>query len=99
MSSDGAILIIRAKPGISKPRKPKIVDIGEGKSAIELAVNAPAQDGKANKAILKALAQELEIPVCSLSILSGETSRLKRILIASPTPERQSRISQWLQSL
>ncbi len=101
-AANGVVVLVRAKPGIAKPRKPKIVEIGEGKRAVELAVNAPAQDGKANKAILETLARELGIPARALSILSGETGRLKRVLIAcgagdvSARQEMLERLASWL---
>ncbi|MER2520003.1 MAG: DUF167 domain-containing protein [Bdellovibrionales bacterium] len=96
-TANGVVLLVRAKPGISKSRKPKIVEIGDGQSAVEIAINAPAQDGKANKALLAALAEQLDIPQNALSIVSGETNRLKRILIKGDPATQHLAITQWLE--
>jgi len=44
-------------------------------------VTAPAVDGAANKALIKYLATILSIPPSQISLVSGETSRMKRVRI------------------
>lgn len=54
----------------------------EGPQAIphlKLKVTAPAEDGKANDAVLALLSRTLELPVSQLTITSGATSRFKRL--------------------
>jgi uncharacterized protein (TIGR00251 family) len=46
-----------------------------------VAVQAPAVDGKANSAILKELAKAFDLRPRDFTILSGETSRDKRIQV------------------
>ncbi len=77
----GLRLTVRAKPGISRARDVKVVDIGDGKRAIEVAVSAEAKEGKANQAIIERLAKELGISKKQIDIKSGETGRLKIICI------------------
>ena len=48
-------------------------------SALKIALHAPAVDGKANKALIDFLADLLEIKKRDISILSGETSREKKV--------------------
>lgn len=45
-------------------------------------VNAPAEDGKANKAVIQLLAKELGIAKSRIKILKGELNREKEILIS-----------------
>jgi len=54
--------------------------------ALKLKVRAPAQDDKANQAVLALLAALLDVPVSRLTISSGRTSRSKRVLIAEADP-------------
>jgi len=44
-----------------------------------LRVNAPAQEGKANKAVIKLLSEFFDIPKSMVIILKGETNRNKTI--------------------
>jgi uncharacterized protein (TIGR00251 family) len=88
----GCILAVRGQPGA---RRSGIV--GEHGGALKIAVTAPAEQGKANKAILELLAEVLELKGSQLELLSGGAARDKRVLIRGLTPaEVQARIAPWL---
>jgi hypothetical protein len=53
----------------------------EWRKTIGCRVSAPAQEGKANRAVLALIAKTLELPVSSVSIQSGSASSLKRVLV------------------
>ena len=65
---------------IPKAKKEKIV---EENGVFKVYVNAPAVDGKANKALIEVLAQHFGVKKRDISILSGEKSRAKIIGIRS----------------
>ena len=46
-----------------------------------VSVQAPAMDGKANEAVIKALAKALGIKARSIKIVHGELSRDKRVVV------------------
>jgi len=50
-----------------------------GRAVLKLRVAAAAADGAANAAVLALLAKALGVPKSRLSILRGETARLKQI--------------------
>lgn len=75
-SGSGIIIPIKVQPNASKERI-----VGEHDGQLKIAVAAPPEKGKANKAVIKLIAKKLNIKVSSISILSGETSRDKRLLI------------------
>jgi len=52
------------------------------RKAIIVRTKAPAVQGKANKAILGLIAQQLHLKEKSLSLISGHTSSVKRICIS-----------------
>lgn len=54
----------------------------EWRKAIGVRVAAPALEGRANRAILKLVAESLDVPVSSVSLKSGATSSQKRVLVA-----------------
>jgi uncharacterized protein (TIGR00251 family) len=47
--------------------------------ALRVAVTAPPEKGKANAAILRLLAEILDVSLSSIRIVAGETSRRKRV--------------------
>ncbi len=73
----GLRLTVRAKPSQSRAKAIRVVDIGNGKRAIEISISADAQEGKANKALIDRLAEECGVNKRQIAIKSGETSRLK----------------------
>ena len=80
--ADGVRVTVRAKPGLSRARDVKVVDIGDGKRAVEVSVAAAAQDGKANRALVERLAEEWGLGKKQISIKTGETGRLKIVEIS-----------------
>ncbi|MAG03849.1 MAG: hypothetical protein CL406_04470 [Acidimicrobiaceae bacterium] len=61
-----------------------------------VAVDAPAMDGKANLAVIKALADALGVPRRSLTIVGGERSRNKVLELADPPSDFTTRLERLL---
>jgi uncharacterized protein (TIGR00251 family) len=74
--AEGCVLAVRAQPGARKAGV-----MGEQAGALKVAVTAPAQDGRANKALLEELRDALQLKRSQLELAGGETSRDKRVLI------------------
>lgn len=72
----GTILPVRAHAG---SRKNGI--LGEHNGMLRVAVAASPEKGKANKAIIGVLADELQMAKASIELIAGETSQQKRFLI------------------
>lgn len=87
------ILSIRVTPRSSKP------GIGEWKSGpggrpfLEVRVAAAPSDGAANDEVIRLLAKALGVPKGSIGIVSGESSRLKRIELPLDESEIRARLS------
>ena len=79
-SKEGVLLHVHAQPGA---RRNGI--LGERAGALRVAVTAPPDKGKANAAILEVLAEALRLKPSQVVLVSGETSRRKRILLAGGT--------------
>ena len=54
----------------------------DGRPVLKLRVAAAAADGAANAAVLALLAKALRRPKSSLTLVAGQTARLKRIEVA-----------------
>ena len=78
---DGAVTVdIEVQPGA---KRQGILDVNEWRGCVSVAVRAQAQKGKANNAVLHVLSTALDVPKNQLKIISGLTSRMKRIRIDS----------------
>jgi uncharacterized protein (TIGR00251 family) len=74
--AEGLLLVVRAQPGA---RRSGIV--GEQAGALKVAVTAPPEDGRANKALVEVLREGLGLKRSQVELFSGQTSRAKRFLI------------------
>lgn len=60
--------------------------------AMKLRLAAPPVDGKANAALCAFLAEFCGVPKSAVSLLSGETSRAKRVRVENATPAAVDRL-------
>lgn len=63
------------------PRARQNAITGTVGDALKLSLTAPPVDGKANQAVVEFFADFFQIPRSSITIASGETSRLKTVRI------------------
>lgn len=73
---EGSVLPIHLQPG---SRRAGIV--GRHGTALKVAVTAAPEKGKANRALLDLLHKQLGVKRAALEIISGHTSRDKRVLL------------------
>jgi uncharacterized protein (TIGR00251 family) len=79
---EGVLLPVRAQPGARKAGV-----LGEQAGSLKVAVTAPPEDGRANKALLEVLREVLELKRSQIELASGETSREKKFLVRGVTRE------------
>jgi uncharacterized protein (TIGR00251 family) len=92
--AEGVILPIRAQPGARKQGV-----MGEQNGALKLAVNAPADAGRANKALVELLRELLGVKRSQVELLQGEKNRDKRFLVRGVArAELEGRIARLLVS-
>jgi uncharacterized protein len=60
---------------------------------LRVVVNASPTDGKANRAVVLALADAFGVPPSAVTILRGETSRKKTVRIVGATAAALDRLS------
>jgi uncharacterized protein len=73
----GSLLSVVVVP---RAGKPTIAQLAEG--TIQIRVVAPPVEGAANAALLRFLADILDVPRSRIEVVSGASSRRKRIFIA-----------------
>ena len=67
------------------PRARKNAITGATGDALKLAITAPPVEGKANQACIEFLAEFLNVPRASVTIIAGQSSRNKVVRVAGRT--------------
>jgi uncharacterized protein YggU (UPF0235/DUF167 family) len=77
-------IAVRAKPGVKRAYVKETTDLFEksGERRFVVAVNERAVDGKANRAIERALAEHFNVAPSGVRIVSGVTAKEKIVEIA-----------------
>ena len=73
-SKEGVIIQVHASPRASKTQVQ-----GLHGDALKIRLQAPPVDGKANETLIEVLAKTLGIPQRQITLISGQTSRQKRL--------------------
>ena len=78
----GSMLSVTVVPRAGKSSLERLAD-----GTLRIRVAAPPVDGAANAALLRFLANTLDVPRSRLAITSGESSRHKRIVVEGVAPD------------
>lgn len=87
MTRDELIPAVKAQQGGSvvcchvQPNASKTAVVGMYGEELKVSLKTPPVDGKANKELCRFLADEFSLPASSVQLISGQTSRRKRILV------------------
>ena len=86
------ILAIRVTPRAAKPGIGGWRAGADGREELEVRVAEAPADGAANEAVIRLLAKALGVSRSELSIVSGQTSRHKRVAIPFELDEARPRL-------
>jgi len=78
----GVILTLHIQPGAKKTEV-----AGPHGDALKIRLAAPPVDGKANAALLEFIAAKVGVGRTAVELVSGQTSRAKRVRVAGVAPE------------
>jgi len=87
VSSDGIVLSLHIQPRASKNEVCGVQD-----QALKIRLTSPPVDGAANKLCREFLAGLFKVPKSAVEIISGETSRHKRVRISGSDIARLTQI-------
>jgi uncharacterized protein len=93
-TSEGLVLTL-----LIQPRASQDGFAGIQGQAVKLRLTAPPVDGAANKRCIAFLSKQIHIPKSSITIIAGETGRLKRVLIRCKDGPERSEIKKSLTTL
>ena len=90
-TTTGATFRVRVQPGASKN---EIVGVQE--DALKIKISAPPVQGKANKALIGFLAKELGVKKSEVEIISGHTSKIKKIKVIGEAQKIEKNLQRFL---
>ena len=70
------------------PRASKSEIVGEVEGSLKIRISSPPVDGAANEEVVKVLAKAFGVSKSNVTIVSGETSKTKRVRVIGATPEQ-----------
>jgi uncharacterized protein YggU (UPF0235/DUF167 family) len=91
-SDAGARLAVRLTPKARHAGVRGMAVDAAGAAYVKAGVTAPAEGGKANRALIKLLARELRLPASSMAIASGTKDKRKSVQIAGDPAEIEKRL-------
>jgi len=89
--NDGVIFKIKVQPGAAKNEI-----AGVQGDALKIKINAPPVKGKANKALIDFLADELGVKRSVVQIISGHTSKIKKIKVVGEAIKIEENLQRFL---
>jgi uncharacterized protein (TIGR00251 family) len=92
-SGTGVTVELRAHPSA---RRSALACSPQG--TLKAAVTAPAEDGKANRAVIELLAAEWRLPKSSFEVMRGAAARDKTVSIAGEPASLAERIGLWVRA-
>jgi uncharacterized protein len=95
----GIEVAIRLTPRAGSDRLLGLAAAAGGGRVLKAAVAAPPEEGRANEALLRLLAQEWKLPRRGLEIVAGRKSRDKRVRVAGDPQALLPRLSAMLAAL
>ncbi|MEO5337101.1 MAG: DUF167 family protein [Magnetospirillum sp. WYHS-4] len=94
---DGVTIRLRATPRGPYDRIHGTHPDAEGRSVLKVTVTAPAEDGKANAAVVKLLAKAWKLPKSAFSVHLGATDRNKVLRVVGDPAELVRRLGRWME--
>ena len=95
----GIRVTVRVTPKASPAGPAGLAVDADGRAYVKLRVNAPAQDGKANAALLKLLAKEWGLARSCLRIAGGERDRRKTVHVSGDQPALLKKLNIWIEEM
>lgn len=90
---DGVRLHLRVTPNAGADRIEGFETRDDDATVLRLRVRAVPDKGKANAAVIALLSQALQVPRSAITLVSGETARLKTVRIADDTESLVARVA------
>ena len=92
LSPTGLSLFVRVTPNAGRDAIEGVELRDDGSAVLRLRVKAVPDKGKANAAVIALLAKALGVPKSAITLVSGETARLKTLNVTGDATELAKRL-------
>ncbi|HJE23405.1 MAG TPA: DUF167 family protein [Methylorubrum populi] len=96
LDADGLTLAVRLTPRASRTALDGVRTDADGRPVLCLRVAAPPVEGAANAALTAFVAKSLKLRKAEVVLVSGETSRTKRLHLSGNAGDLAARVETWL---
>lgn len=79
--SEGLTVTVRLTPRGGRDAIDGVDQLADGRSVLKIRVRAVPENGAANTALIRLLADELDVPASTIRLESGATARIKILLV------------------
>jgi uncharacterized protein YggU (UPF0235/DUF167 family) len=81
-AADGLTVTVRLTPRGGRDAIEGVERLADGRTVLKARVRAVASEGEANAALIRLIADALDVAARSVSVVAGATARVKRVRIA-----------------
>ncbi len=92
----GLMIRVRISPNSSSCAVNGVMDSADGSKLLKISLKSVPEKGKANKELIDFLAQKMRIPKIDIELVSGETQRVKKILLYGDAKALKVQLFNWL---
>ena len=78
----GLVVVVRLTPKGGRDAIDRVEQLADGNCVLKARVRAAANEGEANDALVRLLADALDVAPRQVSLLAGASARIKRLMIA-----------------
>lgn len=93
MTPEGVLLFLRVTPNAGRDSLDGIEIRDDASIVLRVRVSAVPDKGKANAAVIALLAKALRLPKSAMTLVSGETSRHKSVLVSGDGADIATRLA------
>lgn len=97
-AAPGVRVRIRLTPKAGHTQTGAVALNADGQAFLKVAVTAAPENGKANVAMIRALAKTWRLPRTALAVAAGNTSRNKTVAITGDAADLLPKLERWMET-